>query len=378
MNALFIGPYRQNDGWGAATRDYIRSIATQTKNLSIRPIYLANNLIEKLDDDLLSYENSIYKTYDVVFQKTLPHCLVPQNITTKNVGIFTLETNNISHSNSIHLINRMSEICVPSNQEAHSLKISGIKIPIRVISQSLNTEAIKNHISNNTQKPFPFDIITSRSFKFYTIGEYIERKNLLDIVLAFNLAFDINDNVSLVIKTNKPGLNHQQSYQSIMQDIADLKRKMNIGSVNNKEVVITHRLSDNDMMSLHDSCDCFVSASKGEAFCRPAAEALCFGNVPMVTDHTGMIDFINNQNGFIINSHKTPVVTSERTLSNDFDIYNAHEYWYQPNIYSMIETMKKAYHMYRKDQDAWQAKRQAGILSIEKFSYSQIGQNICI
>lgn len=375
MNALFIGPYRQQDGWGAASRDYIRAIATQIKNLSIRPIYLAANTIDRLDDDLLQYENSFYQTYDIVFQKALPHCLVPQQLTTKNVGIFTLETNDISHSNSIYLINRMSEICVPSKQEAKTLKASGVTTPIKVISQPLDTIFIKSQIGLNNK--LPFDAISNRSFKFYTIGEYIDRKNILDIVLAFNLAFNDTDNVSLIIKSSRPGLSSADAYKFIAKEIESLKNRMNIGLYKNKEIIITDRLSDKDMMSLHRSCDCFVSASKGEAFCRPAAEALCFGNTPIVTDHTGMVDFINTTNGFIVNSHKTPVVTAERTLSNDFDIYNAYEYWYQPNIYSLIEQMRNVYEMSRKDKDALINKRNLGINAIEAFSYQNIGNKIC-
>lgn len=374
MNALFIGPYRQQDGWGAASRDYIRAIATQIKNLSIRPIYLAANTIDRLEDDLLQYENSFYQTYDIVFQKALPHCLVPQQLTAKNVGIFTLETNDISHSNSLYLINRMSEICVPSKQEAKTLKASGVTTSIKVISQPLDTVFIKSQMGLNNK--LPFDAMSSRSFKFYTIGEYIDRKNILDIVLAFNLAFNATDNVSLIIKSSRPGLSPPDSYKFIAKEIESLKNRMNIGH-KNKEVIITDRLSDNDIMSLHRSCDCFVSASKGEAFCRPAAEALCFGKTPIVTDNTGMVDFINTTNGFIVNSHKTPVVTAERTLSNDFDIYNAYEYWYQPNIYSLIEQMRNVYEMSRKTKDILTNKRNLGINTIETFSYQNIGSTIC-
>lgn len=377
MNILFIGPYRQNDGWGAAARDYIRALGTQTKNISIRPVYLTSNIIDTLDNELLEYENSYYQNYDIVFQKTLPHCLVPQNITKRNIGLFTLETNNISHSNSIPLLNRMTEIYVPSSQEKQSLTNSGVKVPVRVISQPIDTNIIRQTLANTNQK-FPFESLVSRSFKFYTIGEYIHRKNLLDLVLAFNLAFDVTDNVSLIIKTSKPGYSHNQAYDMIVKDINNLKTQMNIGTIKNKEIVITQRLTDDQLMMLHKTCDCFVSTSMGEAFCRPAAEALCFGKTPVVTDHTGMTDFINDKNGFLIHSHKAPVVTHERTLSNDFDIYNAHEYWYKPNIYSLVEIMKKIYTMHKKRTDDLDKKIQLGLSSIDQFTHNNIGQKLCI
>ena len=60
MNGLFIGPYRQNDGWGMASRDYIRAIATQIPNLTTRPIYFTNNIID-IDNDVAQHEKILSK-----------------------------------------------------------------------------------------------------------------------------------------------------------------------------------------------------------------------------------------------------------------------------------------------------------------------------
>jgi hypothetical protein len=105
MNALFVGPYRQNDGWGLASKNYIRSIATKFPNLTIRPIFLASGSNENLERDLLIYENTTYDHYDIVIQNTLPHCLFYDSRFKKNIGLFFLETNNISHSECINNIN---------------------------------------------------------------------------------------------------------------------------------------------------------------------------------------------------------------------------------------------------------------------------------
>ena len=128
---------------------------------------------------------------------------------------------------------------------------------------------------------------------------------------------------------------------------------------------------------MHKACDCYVSTPLGSSFCRRTAEALCLGKTPIVTDHTGMTDYINNENGFLIKSQKTPVLVSEKTLSNEFDIYNANEYWYQPNIYSLIEHMQNVYTMYRKNKDKLIQKRQLGINMLDTFSYENIGKKIC-
>lgn len=372
MNALFIGPYRQNDGWGMASRDYIRAISTQIPNITARPIFFISNLSEP-DKQIIEYENSTYSSYDIIFQKTLPHCIAPIKRGPKNVGMFVLETNNISKSMCVHNLNNIDEICVPSKQEELCLKKSGVKTKIKVVSEPIDTDLYKNNLTHKLSIPG----LPEKSFKFYCIGEYIERKNFADLIVAFHLAFKDTDNVMLVIKSSVPGMSVAQSSSLIKQDIVKLKEKMNIKQFYKKEFIITDRLSDLDIIGLHNACDCFVMPSYGEAFCRPAAEALVLGKTPIVNDHTGMTDFVNNNNGFVINSHKEPVLLKQRTLSNTFDIYNANEYWYKPNIYSLIEHMQKVYLMSKNDKKTYESKREIGISSIDQFSYETVGKKIC-
>lgn len=374
MNVLFVGPYRQQDGWGLASQSYIRAIASQTANITTRPVFLAGGDNSSIDSDLLSYENSSYDSYDIVIQKTLPHCLFYDRRFKKNIGLFVLETNNIANSTSISTINRMDEIWIPSNQEKKCLIKSGVTKPIKVISQPLDT----NFITKYKEHKLDFNHIINKSFKFYFVGEYVERKNIRDLVTAFHLAFDISQPVALVLKTNISGMSSNESYKTIEKDIEDIKKKLNVSNRYKKEILVTEKLSYQDLIGLHNSCDCFVMPSYGEAFCRPAAEALCLGKTPIVTDNTGMIDFINNENGFIVQSSKVPVIINKRTLSEDFDIYNAQEYWYRVQMYDLIDKLRSAYSLYKDNRKAFEAKKDIGISQIEQFSYNSIGQKLCI
>ena len=220
--------------------------------------------------------------------------------------------------------------------------------------------------------------MTKKTFKFYFIGEYVERKNIKDLITAFHMAFSIDQPVSLILKTSISGRSPQESRDLIEKDIQELKKKLGISGRYKKEIIITERLSYQDIIGLHNACDCFVAPSLGESFCRPAAEALCLGKTPIVTDNTGMIDFINKDNGFIVQSHRTPVLLNQRTLSNDFDMQNANEYWYRISIYDLIEKMRSVYSMHKQDRKVFENKQQLGIDSIEQFSYSSIGNKLCI
>jgi glycosyltransferase involved in cell wall biosynthesis len=374
MNVLFLGPYRQNDGWGLAAQNSIRAIAIQYPNLTIRPIFLASGSNENISEDLLAYENAVYDKYDIVIQKTLPHCLSYDGRFAKNIGSFFLETNNISNSSCVANINRMDEIWVASNQEKKCLTKSGVVKNIKVISQPLDTENIKKYLDHK----ITFNNILDKTFKFYFIGEYVERKNITDLIKAFHLAFDINQPVSLVIKTSISNMSSYESHKVIEAEFEQIKKKLGISSRYKKEIIITERLSDIDIIGLHNACDCLVAPSFGEAFCMPAAEALCLGKTPIVTDNTGMVDFINNNNGFVVKSHKTPVIVDNRPLTTDFDIYNANEYWYQIDMYDLIAKMRNVYQMHKENRKELDNKRLLGKNSINDFSYASIGQKLCI
>jgi glycosyltransferase involved in cell wall biosynthesis len=373
MNGLFIGPYRQNDGWGASARDYIKSILTQMPNLTARPYYYVNqNENVELDPVVKMCEDASFDKYDVVYQELLPQSMAITKSVKKNVGIFNMEITDIGSSVSQSILNNMDEILVPSKQEAKSIKVSGIKTKCRVISGALDIPFIKQNLDHKLE----LNPRISKSFVFYFIGEFVERKNLEDVITAYNLAFRNNENVSLVIKTSVPGRSSGEAAQVVREAIAGHKKRMNIGKTRS-EYVVTERLSDQDMIGLHNVCDCFVMPSYGEAFCRPAAEALILGKTPIVTANTGMTDFVNKDNGFIISSQKYPVVTSQRTLSQDFDIYNANSYWYRPNVYVMIDHMQKVFEMYKKERPAYEIKQGLGRDCMDQFTYEAIGKKIC-
>lgn len=374
MNILFLGPYRQNDGWGLASQSYIKALGTTRHNITTRPVFLAGGNTGLEDTEILGYENSFYDSYDIVIQKTLPHCLFLNRKFKKNIGLFMLETNDISNSTSIHSINTMDEVWVPSTQEKKCLIKSGIRKPIKVISQPIDT----NFITDNINYELNLGPLIKKTFKFYSISEYIERKNIKDLITAFHMAFTIDQPVSLVLKTSIPNKSPKESKDIIEKDIQEIKKKLGISGRYKKEIILTNRLPYQDIIGLHNACDCFVSPSLGESFCRPAAEALCLGKTPIVTNHTGPTDFINNDNGFVVQSHRTPVLMRHRTLSDHFDIQNANEYWYQISIYDLIEKMRSVYAMYKQDHKAYESKRQLGIDSIDQFSYSNIGNKLCI
>lgn len=355
-NILYIGPYRQKDGWGQAAKDYILSLKETNNKIHCQPIYMSNHIDQDISLDIKKLENNSLEKYDIVIQNVLPMMMSKTHL--YNIGLLFVENQNFS-STSIHNLNLMDEIWVSSKLEKQSLIDGGVKAPIKVIGHAIKTQVTNQTIFTDNIKDY---------YKFYFIGEYIQRKNVKDLVTAFHLEFDITEKVSLVLKLSG-GTKNDNLQQLIQNDLNEIKRRLRTKKYFHNEILITNRLDDKQMSGLHNSCDCFVITSYGEAFCRPAAEALCNGNYLISSSNIGILDYVEKEDVSIVECYPSPVLLDNPDMMAHLDIYNGNETWYVPNILDLRRKMRDAFenHKNNKNKD----------LYTKKFSYEAIGQQIC-
>lgn len=354
-NILYIGPYRQNDGWGRAARDYILSINETNNNIHCQPIYMSNNIDADIDTKIKYLENNQLSQYDIVIQNVLPMMMTKTHL--YNIGLLFIENQNFS-STSIYNLNLMDEIWVSSSIEKQSLVDGGVNVPIKIIGHALEIQ--KN------QKTIFADAIDDY-YKFYFVGEYIQRKNIKDLVIAFHLEFDITEPVSLVLKLSGSGDNFHETVQKNLQNI---KLRLRTKKYFHNEILITNRLAEDQMSSLHNSCDCFVITSYGEAFCRPAAEALCHGNYLISSSNIGILDYVKEEDMNVVDCYPSPVILDNPETMAQLDIYNGNETWYMPNILDLRKKMRSAFENRKKNKNS--------DFYTKEFSYKNIGQKICL
>jgi len=362
-NILFIGPYLQKDGWGNAAKEYVRALMSTRHNLTIRPIYMSTQPGEAPAEYMVELENMIYDHYDIIIQNVLPHYMDYNGTFKKNIGLLYTETGGFDYTSWAVRMNHMDEIWAPSDADLVNIKSSGVTKPIVKIPIPVNTEKFQQ-----SYEKLPIN----NNFKFYFIGEYNQRKNLAALVRAFHLEFSPLEPVSLVIKTNQNGVDNEVVRQRVNTEIKSIKEGLRLYrnlERYSKEILIIERLTEHDMCRLHTTCDCFVMPSHGESFCMPAIDALGFGKTPIVTNHTGMAEFVHNSNGWLIDSYKTPVLVTDPPFP---DLYTGREFWHEPTIFSLRECMREAYSNHRLREE----KSENGIDSIYEYSYPNIAKLI--
>jgi glycosyltransferase involved in cell wall biosynthesis len=360
-NMLFIGPYRQNDGWGLASRDYLLSLLKYQDNITSHPLYLANNIENNIPIPILDSEKNTYETYDTIIQHCLPFGMT-KRYGPKNIGLLFLE-NQKFNSDSVFNLNSMDEIWVSSNLEKQSLIDGGVIKPIKKASHAIDTNGLKKIDPN-----IKFNNSLSGTYKFYVIGEYIQRKNIKDIITAFHLEFDITEPVSLIIKTSLSGTRPKDLMSIIKNQCNSIKQSLRIRKQFHEEIIITDRLTTEQLNGLHNLCDCFIMTSYGEAFCRPIAEALCHNKYCILSSNLGINEDLDPQDFSLVDCYPQPVLLDNPSYIGDMDIYNGYETWYQPSIISIRQHMRSAFESKPKVD---------GSKYINKFSYETVGNNLC-
>ena len=98
MKILFIGPYRQNDGWGNQAKGYVRSLNTTTNDIVIRPVY-SGGALEDINNDslLMELEHKNSKDCDIVIQNVLPQYFEYNSSFKKNIGMTLTETKGLDY-----------------------------------------------------------------------------------------------------------------------------------------------------------------------------------------------------------------------------------------------------------------------------------------
>ena len=160
-------------------------------------------------------------------------------------------------------------------------------------------------------------------------NSYIERKNPLDALRAFQMAFppvsqeDFNNQVKLLIKTFP---NKNSSYQW-----EKLKR---IAAMDPRIIILEKNMSRIDLLDLYGCCDIFISLHRAEGYGRCLAEALQLGLDLVATNWSGNTDFCTGPL-----YHPVPFKI-EKVKPFDYP-YWQNQYWAQPDLIKAADILKK-------------------------------------
>lgn len=157
--------------------------------------------------------------------------------------------------------------------------------------------------------------IKDNAIVFGTVGPWIQKSNMHDLIAAFCVEFSSNDNVVLVVKTGpangNPDPNQKAQVLNLVRSIKGTINKPNLPPI----LVIQDNLSELATARLVKRFNIYISAMRGSSVDIPFLHALNNGSlcvVPRVGIYTHMNRLLGTNNRQIrpVNAIREPVVNS--------------------------------------------------------------------
>ncbi|MFW6002293.1 MAG: glycosyltransferase family 4 protein [archaeon] len=365
MNIKWYGPILNGSGYAKANRDYIKSLLFHERtNIKIgehkliscergKEKYYNFPIYEQLVKNDIDYDKVVYNC----IPNQIPHLIEKDK---KSIGISTWETDRIP-GKWFDIINNLDLQIVPSSYNADVYEFCGINTPIKVIPHCIDIDYYQK------ERPSILPKELENHYKFLSVFQWTERKNPTCLLLSYLTEFKPNENVVLILRVY--GSNHSMNEQKrIINEIKTHIHNLNIQ--NTPQIYfIGDQLTDDEMISLYNECDCFVLPSRSEGFGLPILEAMACKKPVISTNHGAVKELIiDNKNGFLIDSRDYPVCNM-RWINE----YNAYQIWGDPDPMHLRYIMR---FLYENIDTGINMGKYGEIIARNKYSYKVIGEQL--
>jgi glycosyltransferase involved in cell wall biosynthesis len=264
-------------------------------------------------------------------------------------------------------INFADAIVVPSNQNVKALRDSGVTVPIFKVGHG--SDVVRFAPDN---KPVESDDLKGleNTFKFLSVFQWQHRKAPDVLLRAFWNEFTSKDDVALIIKTTKGGGSTKQDERSIVNAVVSYRNAL--GKRDTAPLLLSTSLfSDNDVRGLYALSDAYVMPSRGEGVGLPFIEAMSSGIPCIVTGWGGQADFVNNENGYLLNYElRSPKANENMAIATTFsNLFTNDMMWAEPDVAHLQKLMRYAY----ENREEVKAKGVKARKDMESMTWNEIG-----
>lgn len=357
MIIKYVSNYRDGTGWAKAST--FNMLALSHAGFTIVPEIVKYNKADYvLHPEILELEKNIdsKEEFDTVINHILPINYKYSTTDKKNYGFLELESNSLENMFWLKNIKLMDKMFVPNKASQDCLNKYNIKS--KIFPHSFDFNAV-----NLSPKTLEVNNI-KKSFNFLFVGEFSKRKNLEALIVAFHKEFETFENVNLVIKT---------SSENVKDLVKEVKKRIKVRSQYKEEIIITQRLSDNDLYSVMRQCHANVMPSYGEAWAYPILEGMSLGLIPIYTKGIGVSDYADSSFALEVNSKEVMCYGATDTFE---DLYTGNDSWNEIDIPDLQLKMRMAYNIFQDNPRQYVDMRNAAINKSLEYDYKNISKQL--
>lgn len=354
----YLGSWRDYSGYGMANRNFITALYVAGVDVSTEcerqvsekgEFGWTEKLCEQLEGREIDFKVKIIHltpdNYSRYFEKGKYH-----------IGHLFWETD-LLPKEWVDPCNRMNELWTASEQQAEVFRNSGVKVPIKCFPETLD-------VSYGEKNIVPYEIQNFKGLKFYSIFQWIERKNPRALLTSYWQAFEGKKDVCLIVKTY--GQNYSDAeFDRIKKEVFEWKKQLNLTHYA-KVFLVRKLMTTDEIYRLHQTGDCFVFTSRGEGWGIPVTEAI-IRNKPIIgLNKTGVFDFLDKDSYYPCETFSSEVTTD---TSNKW--YVAPQKWLDISSGDLVRNMLKVYNDY---PEAREKATKARDFVKTNFNYWKVGQ----
>jgi glycosyltransferase involved in cell wall biosynthesis len=272
----------------------------------------------------------------------------------------------------VSLTSTFHQIWVPSRVTARAFMPAQERVILdgylRVVPHAFSDATLE------ARRARPVELPEDRPYRFYYIGGWNGRKNPSGVIRAFAKAFEPSDDVELVLHC-----------PSVPKDtlIAALA-STGLGIDEMATIAWSQRpRTDEEVLALHTQGDCFVSASRGEAWNLPAFDAMLAGRHVICPGGQGSDEFLRETSADLYGGMVTPAfadvqVGSSGSADGEKGIaikrvsaqgITSKATWMEPDLIRLAEYMKNAVDFGRRDLTV-------NYDPVARFGYAAVGRSV--
>lgn len=247
-------------------------------------------------------------------------------------------------------------VIVPSKHVEDACKNSGVTKPISIVPHGYDPKIFHQDVKPNPE-------LRPDTFKFLYVGGWkdgVRDRKGLDLVLrAYSQEFKKEEKVTFYAKINSA----YQDPQTVMNNVKQLDLPK---ATERPEIVLLFNTVTDDVLAQTYKCaDVLVAPSKAEAFNMPVLEAMACGVPAITTNYGGQLDYVNNENGYLLDVEGMAPATGER------HIYEAAE-WAVPSVAHLRKLMRHCF----ENREELKAKGAKAVEDVKGFTWSDSAKKL--
>ncbi len=339
---IWHAPVYDPSGYASCARDYIFALHEAGVEVKVQPVTfwspITTPAVSGAKYDLLKAleQTKVSDTCPRVWHM-VPDLYKNLDMKRNEIGYTVFETSSIPE-NWVEKMYRMSHILCPCEFNIETFEKGGFnKNRMTVIPHIVNTEFW------DPERYTALDLtankrIPPKNYYFLSIMDVTHRKGWDILLRAYLREFEGVNDVGLVFKGYFGGVsaNHKKNLIARLQDFGK-----KLGLRHPPDIIFYGDILDqNDLPRLYKSCDCAVSPHRGggwELFC---SEAMAMGLPTIATGWSGNMQFMNQENSYLIDVLDFRVINDEMTrITPNYK----NQKWAEPSEAHLRQLMRHAY-----------------------------------